>query len=81
MKIIPLNNIKRSFFLIRLLGGGVELGPLGTSATNWPIEPASGDYEDGKFGGMMTGRGNRSTQRKPAPVPLCPVQFKKKVWS
>jgi hypothetical protein len=23
---------------------------------------------------MMTGRGNRSTWRKPAPVPLCPPQ-------
>jgi hypothetical protein len=34
--------------------------------------PAPGDY-DGEFGGM-TGRGNRSTRRKPAPVPLCPPQ-------
>jgi hypothetical protein len=25
------------FFLILLLGGGVELGPLGTAATDWPI--------------------------------------------
>jgi hypothetical protein len=23
---------------------------------------------------MMIGRGNRSTRRKPAPVPLCPAQ-------
>jgi hypothetical protein len=23
---------------------------------------------------MMIGKGNRSTQRKPAPVPLCPPQ-------
>jgi hypothetical protein len=55
--------------------GGVQLGPLGTSATNWPIVPAPGDYEDGEFGGMMIGRGNRSTRRKPAPVPLCPPQI------
>jgi hypothetical protein len=34
-------------------------GPLGTSATYWPIVPAPGDCEDGEFGGM-NGRGNRS---------------------
>jgi hypothetical protein len=31
--------------------------------------------EYGAFGGMRIGRGNRSTQRKAAPVPLCPPQF------
>jgi hypothetical protein len=45
-----------------------KLGPLGTSATHWRIVPAPGDCEDGEFGGM-NGRGNRSTRRKPAPVP------------
>jgi hypothetical protein len=34
---------------------------------------APGDYDNGEFGGMI-GRGNRSTRRKPAPVPLCPPQ-------
>jgi hypothetical protein len=29
-----------NFFLIRLVGGGVQLGPLGTAATDWPIVPA-----------------------------------------
>jgi hypothetical protein len=52
-----------------------KLGPLGTSATEWPIVPATGDYDDGEFGGMKFGRGNRSTQRKPAPAPLCPPQI------
>jgi hypothetical protein len=52
-------------------GGGVQLGPLDTSATISPIVPAPGDYEDGEFGGMIIGRGNRSTQRKSAPAPLC----------
>jgi hypothetical protein len=28
---------------------------------------------NGEIGGMI-GRGNRSTRRKPAPVPLCPPQ-------
>jgi hypothetical protein len=32
---------------------------------------ALGDYDNGEIGGMI-GRGYRSTQRKPAPVPLCP---------
>jgi hypothetical protein len=35
--------------------------------------PAPGDYDDGEIGGMI-GKGNRSTRRKPAPVPLCPPQ-------
>jgi hypothetical protein len=53
--------------------GRVQLGPLGTAANNRPIEPAPGDYDDGETGGMIV-RGNRSTRRKPAPVPLCPPQ-------
>jgi hypothetical protein len=61
------------FLLIGILGGGVPLGPLGTAATNSPIVPAPGDYDDGELGGMI-GRGNRNTLRKPTPVPLCPPQ-------
>jgi hypothetical protein len=55
------------------VGGGVQLGPLGTAATNRPIVLALGDYDDGQIGGMI-GRGNWSTWRKPAPVPLYPPQ-------
>jgi hypothetical protein len=51
------------------------MGPLGTSAIEWPILPAPGDYDDGEFGGMKIGRGNRSTRRKPAPAPLYPPQI------
>jgi hypothetical protein len=61
------------FLLIGKAGGGVQLGPLGPAATNEPIVPAPGDYDDGKIGEMI-GRGNRSTRRKPIPVPLCPPQ-------
>jgi hypothetical protein len=50
---------------IGIVGGGVQLGPLGTGATNRPIVPAPGDYDDGEIDGMI-GRG------EPAPVPLCP---------
>jgi hypothetical protein len=57
------------FFLIGIEGGGVQLGPLGTSATNRPIVSAPGDYDE-EIGGMMIGRGNRSTRRKPARVSL-----------
>jgi hypothetical protein len=52
-------------FLIGIVGGGVQLGPLDTALTNRPIVPAPGDYSDGEIGGMI-GRGNRSTSRKPA---------------
>jgi hypothetical protein len=51
------------------------MGPLGTSATDWPMVPASGGHDDGEFGGMKIGRGNLSTWRKPAPAPLCPPQI------
>jgi hypothetical protein len=54
------------FFLIRILGDGVQLVPLDTATTSWLIVPLPGDYEDGEFVGMMIGRGNRSTRRKPA---------------
>jgi hypothetical protein len=55
------------------VGGGIQLSPLGTEATDRPIVPAPGNYDDGEIGEMI-GRGNRSTQTKPAPVPLCPPQ-------
>jgi hypothetical protein len=45
------------------------------SATEWPIVPAPGDYDEGEFGGMKIGRGNRITRRKPAPAPRCPPQI------
>jgi hypothetical protein len=61
------------FFLNWYRGGGVQLGALGTAATNRPIVPASGDCDEGEIGGMI-GRGKHSTQRKPAPVPLSPPQ-------
>jgi hypothetical protein len=61
-------------FLICILGGGVQLGSLGTTATSRPIVPAPGDYDDGAFGGMMIGMGNRTTRRKRVPLPLSPPQ-------
>jgi hypothetical protein len=50
-------HMKVIFFLIGIVGGGVQLGPLGTATTNMPIVPALGDYDDGEIGGMI-GRGN-----------------------
>jgi hypothetical protein len=45
-------------------------------ATNMPTVPTPDNYKnnDGEIGEMMIGRGNQSTWRKPAPVPLCPPQ-------
>jgi hypothetical protein len=69
-------SIRSVLFLIRIVGGGWSPGgPLGTSPTKWSIVRAPGDCDDGKFGGMKIGRGNRSTRRKPAQVPLCPPQI------
>jgi hypothetical protein len=70
----PTPRSPKNFFLIGIVGGGVQMGPLGTAATNRPIVPAPGDYDDGEIGGMI-GKGNQSTRRKPAPVPLCPPQI------
>jgi hypothetical protein len=49
------------------------LGPLATEVTDRLIVPAPGVYDDVEIGGMI-GRVNRSTWKKPAPVPLCPPQ-------
>jgi hypothetical protein len=51
------------------------MGQLGTSATEWHIVPTPGDYDDGEFGGMQIGMGNRSLCRKPAPAPIYPPQI------
>jgi hypothetical protein len=61
-------------FLIGIMGGGVQLGTLGTAATNRPIVPTPGDYDDGEIVDGIIGRGNRSTRREPAPMSLCPPQ-------
>jgi hypothetical protein len=61
------------------VGGGVQLRPLGTAATNKSIVPAPVDYYDGEIGGII-GKGNRSTLRKPAPVPLCRPQISHATW-
>jgi hypothetical protein len=63
------------FFLNRLVGSGVQLGPIGTAATDWPIIPAPGDYDDGEFGAMKIDKGNRSTRRKSTPALLCPPEI------
>jgi hypothetical protein len=60
-------------FLIGIVGGGIQLGPLCTAATNRPIVPTPGDYDDGDICGMI-GRGNPSPRGKRAPVPFCPPQ-------
>jgi hypothetical protein len=55
-------------YSVFMLGSGLaQLGSLGTEATNRPIVPASGDYDDGETAGMI-GRGNQSTRRKTCPM-------------
>jgi hypothetical protein len=62
------------FFIIL---SGVRLSPLGTVATTDLLyQPQMIDDGDcGAISGMKTGRGNRSTRRTPAPMPLCPPQI------
>jgi hypothetical protein len=67
-------NLLQRVFLIVVMQGGVQLGPLGTETTSRAIVPAPGDYDQGEIGEMMIGKGDRSTWKKPAPVSLCPPQ-------
>jgi hypothetical protein len=71
----PYYNFKLNWYS----GGWNQLSPLGTVASNRPIVPAPCDYGNGEFGGMI-GKGNWSTWRKPATVPLCPPQIPYAVW-
>jgi hypothetical protein len=73
-------HLSHHIFLIGILGGGVQSSPLGTAATKRPTVPAPGDYDDGGIGGII-GRGNLSTGRKPALVPLCPPQTPHVAWT
>jgi hypothetical protein len=66
---------RRHYFLTRILWGGVHTGSTRQIGYFWPVVHAPGDCEDGGFGGMKIGRGNRSTGRKPAPAPLRPPQI------
>jgi hypothetical protein len=61
-------------FLICIVGGGVQTGSTRHVGHLLAYCTCPGDCEDGEFGGM-NGRGNRSTGRKPAPAPLCPLQI------
>jgi hypothetical protein len=64
--------------IIIIIRSVVTLNPPGTAATIGLLYQPQiidvGDY--GAIGGIKIGRGNRSTRRKPAPVPLCPPQIR-----
>jgi hypothetical protein len=72
-------NMRRAVFIFYFffLGGvRLTLSPLGTSATVGLLyQPRMIDDDYEAVGGMRIGRGNRSTRRKPAPVPLFPPQI------
>jgi hypothetical protein len=55
----------------------MRLSPFGTAATAVLLyQPRMIDDGDcGAIGELKIGRGNPSTRRKPAPVPLCPPQI------
>jgi hypothetical protein len=63
------------FFFNSHSGGGVHTGSTRHVSHFWPIVHAPGDCENGEFGRMKIGWGNRSTRRKSAPEPLCAPQI------
>jgi hypothetical protein len=67
-------NIIYTVFFNWYSGGGVQLGPLSTAATNRPNVPVLGDYDDGEIGGLI-GKGSRSTLRKPTLSTLSTTNF------
>jgi hypothetical protein len=67
-------NINLKLKLNWYIRGWGAIGSTRHCGHQWPIVPAPADYDDGEIGGMIR-RGNRSTQRKPVPVPLCPPQI------
>jgi hypothetical protein len=64
-----------TFFLNSHSGVESILGSTPHVGRFWPIVSDPGDCEDGEFGGIRIGRGDRSTRRKPVPAPLCPPQI------
>jgi hypothetical protein len=61
--------------LISFLGWGETESTWYVGHYDLLYQPRTIDDECGAVGGMRIGRGNRSTRRKPAPVPLCPPQI------
>jgi hypothetical protein len=73
-------SLRRLFFNSH--GGGWS--PSWVHAACRPILSAPGDYDNGEFGWIKIGRGNRSIRRKPAPAPICPPQIpvdQTRVWT
>jgi hypothetical protein len=64
-----------NFIIIIIIISGGETESTWYCGHYWPIVPAPDDGDCGVIGGIEIGRGNRSTQRKPAPAPLCPPQI------
>jgi hypothetical protein len=69
--------LSNNLYICFIVLSGVRLSPLGTSAIAALLyQPQMIDDGDcGAIGGLKIGRGNRSTRRKAAPVPLFPPQI------
>jgi hypothetical protein len=65
------------YFFIIIIVCEVRLSRLGTATTTGLLYQSQmiDDGDCGAIGGMKIGRVNRSTRRKPVPVPLCPPQI------
>jgi hypothetical protein len=75
----------RRLLLVGVMGGWVQLGPVSTAATNRPIVPARMIIMMRNWWNDWIGRGNQSTRRKPAPMPLClpqtPRSARTRTWA
>jgi hypothetical protein len=65
----------KNFSLIRLVGGGVQLGPLGTAATDWLIVACPGIMMMENLVELRFAGETEVLEGKPVPAPLCPPQI------
>jgi hypothetical protein len=65
-------SIRNSDYIVYISWAGPSSSPFITAVTVWPISPVPDQC--GAVCGMRIGKGIRGTRRKPAPVPLCPLQ-------
>jgi hypothetical protein len=68
-------HIRLNYATLRLVGGGVQQGPLGTSATHWPIVACPRWLWWWRIWWNEDWQGKQKYSEKTAPAPLCPPQI------
>jgi hypothetical protein len=59
LRINKVSYLEHGYKQFRIVGGGVQTEPTRHVGHFWPMVSAPGDFNDGEFGGIKTGRGNQ----------------------